>query len=47
MDAPVIRCDQVPWQMVGISMAGWNAILSLLSALMILWLSLKRFPIRS
>jgi disulfide bond formation protein DsbB len=42
MEAPVIRCDEVQWSFLGISMAGWNAILSLASALVILWLSLKR-----
>jgi disulfide bond formation protein DsbB len=42
MAAPVVRCDQIQWQWLGISMAGWNAILSLGSALVILWLSLKR-----
>ena len=26
---PVVLCDQVAWSMLGISMAGWNAILSL------------------
>ena len=39
---PLVRCDQVQWSFLGISMAGWNAILSLGSALLILWLSLKR-----
>ena len=42
LSAPVIRCDQIQWSFLGISMAGWNAILSLGSALVILWLSLKR-----
>lgn len=46
MAAPLIRCDQVPWSLFGISMAGWNAILSLLGALTVLWLSLKRKPVR-
>src|SRR5438094_10507424 len=27
--APIIRCDQVQWSFLGISMAGWNAIISL------------------
>lgn len=27
--APVVRCDEVAWSMWGISMAGWNALLSL------------------
>lgn len=26
--APVVRCDEVAWQMAGLSMASWNAILS-------------------
>jgi disulfide bond formation protein DsbB len=42
MAAPVVRCDEVQWSLFGISMAGWNAILSVSSALVILWLSLKR-----
>ena len=42
MTAPLVRCDEVQWSFLGISMAGWNAILSLGSALVILWLSLKR-----
>ena len=39
--APVIRCDQVQWSFLGISMAGWNAILSLGGALLILALTLR------
>jgi disulfide bond formation protein DsbB len=42
MSAPMVRCDEVQWSFLGISMAGWNAILSLSGALMILWLSLRR-----
>jgi disulfide bond formation protein DsbB len=42
MAAPVVRCDQVPWSFLGISMAAWNAIISIGSALVILWLSLRR-----
>ena len=41
-DAPLTRCDEVQWSLLGISMAGWNAILSLGSALIILWLSLRK-----
>ena len=26
---PVVRCDEVPWSLFGISMAGWNGIISL------------------
>ena len=32
MNVPLVRCDQVQWSLLGISMAGWNAILSLGSA---------------
>jgi disulfide bond formation protein DsbB len=39
--APLIRCDQVQFRFLGISMAGWNAILSLGGAALILFLSLK------
>jgi disulfide bond formation protein DsbB len=42
MDAPLIRCDQIQFQFLGISMAGWNAILSIGFALLILWFSLRR-----
>lgn len=42
MAAPMVRCDEIQWSWLGISMAGWNAILSLSAALVILWLSLKR-----
>ena len=39
--APLVRCDQVQWSFLGISMAGWNAILSLGGAATILFLTLK------
>ena len=29
LSVPLVRCDQVQWEFLGISMAGWNAILSL------------------
>jgi disulfide bond formation protein DsbB len=28
MRAPVVRCDEIAWSLFGISMAGWNLILS-------------------
>jgi disulfide bond formation protein DsbB len=30
--AKVVRCDEIAWSMLGISMAGWNVILSLVLA---------------
>ncbi|MGP9803830.1 disulfide bond formation protein B [Paracoccus sp. NSM] len=38
--APVVRCDEVAWRFMGISMAGWNAILS--AGLAGLWLLAAR-----
>ena len=29
MAAPLVRCDEVPWEMFGLSMASWNAVASL------------------
>jgi disulfide bond formation protein DsbB len=42
LDRPMIRCDDVQFSFLGISMAAWNAILSIGFALMIAWLSLRR-----
>jgi disulfide bond formation protein DsbB len=39
--APLVRCDQVQWSFLGISMAGWNAVLSLGGAAAIFFLTLK------
>ena len=36
LDAPLVRCDEVAWQMLGLSMASWNAVLSL--GLVAIWL---------
>ena len=41
MKVPLVRCDQVQFAFLGISMAGWNAILSLGGAALIAWLMLK------
>ena len=38
--APVVRCDEIAWSLLGISMAGWNAIIS--AALSGLWLAALR-----
>lgn len=40
MAAPLVRCDDIAWQLAGISMAGWNAILSLVLAA--LWIAAWR-----
>ncbi len=33
---PLVRCDEIPWSLLGISMAGWNAIISGLAAVVAL-----------
>lgn len=37
MNAPLVRCDEVPWEMFGLSMASWNMVISLV--LMGLWIA--------
>jgi len=39
--APLVRCDEVQFRFFGISMAGWNAILSLGGATLIVILALR------
>jgi disulfide bond formation protein DsbB len=41
MNTPLVRCDQVQFSFLGISMAGWNALLSLGGTAVIAWLTLK------
>lgn len=33
MNAPLVRCDEIPWSLLGVSMAGWNALVSAAAAL--------------
>ncbi len=40
--APIIRCDAIAWSLFGISMAGYNAILSILTAGTSSWLLLRK-----
>ncbi|WP_106607968.1 disulfide bond formation protein B [Shimia abyssi] len=40
MTAPMVRCDEIPWEMLGLTMANLNAIFSLGAA--ILWLYAAR-----
>ncbi|CAM3683698.1 disulfide bond formation protein B [Phaeobacter inhibens] len=37
MSAPLVRCDDVPWELFNLSMASWNAIASLFLA--VLWVA--------
>ncbi len=40
--APVVRCDEVAWQLMGLSMASWNAVASLV--LVFIWIAAARRP---
>lgn len=40
MAAPLVRCDDIPWEFGGLSMAGWNMVLSLILAC--LWIEALR-----
>lgn len=41
MAAPLVRCDEVPWELLTLSMASWNAIASFGFAL--LWFAASRY----
>ena len=38
MNAPIVRCDVAPWTLGGISLAGFNFLISTVAAAAILWL---------
>ncbi len=41
LNAPLVRCDEIAWSMLGLSMAAWNGVISLgLAALW--WLGARR-----
>ena len=40
MAAPLVRCDEVPWELAGLSMASWNGIVALVLAL--IWVMAAR-----
>jgi len=44
MNAPLVRCDVAPWTLLGVSLAGWNALISTISALAIFRLLGLRQP---
>jgi disulfide bond formation protein DsbB len=42
LSVPLVRCDQVQWSFLGLSMAAWNAVLSLGGAAVIALLAGKK-----
>lgn len=46
MAAPLVRCDEIPWEMFGVSMANLNALFSI--GLALIWvLAARRWPVAS
>ena len=43
LSTPVVRCDEVLWDLFGISMAGWNALISLSLAGLWIVISLRAY----
>lgn len=42
MSAPLVRCDEIPWELFGLSMAGWNMVASL--GIVAVWYLVLRQP---
>ncbi|NRA98205.1 MAG: disulfide bond formation protein B [Rhodobacteraceae bacterium] len=40
LGAPLVRCDEVPWELLGLSMASWNALVS--AGFVLIWLAAFR-----
>ncbi len=41
---PVTRCDEIAWSLFGISMAGWNLIVSAAGGVLLAWQVIDRKP---
>jgi disulfide bond formation protein DsbB len=42
MNAPLVRCDIAPWALIGISLAGWNFLISSLAGVAVLTLLARK-----
>ena len=42
MSSPIVRCDEIAWELFGISMAGWNVLISFCLFLTLLYCCLKK-----
>lgn len=45
MGAPLVQCDQVAWEMFGLSMASWNMLAS--AGLVLVWLLAARVSVKA
>ena len=46
MAAPLVRCDEIVWDLFGVTMAGWNALISILLAGLWIFAAVPRTPTR-
>lgn len=46
MDTPLVRCDEIVWDLIGISMAGWNGLISIGLAILWFYAALPKTPTR-
>ena len=42
MSSPIVRCDEIAWELFGISMAGWNVLISFCLFLTLLYCCQKK-----
>ncbi len=42
LNAPLVRCDAAPWSLFGVSLAGFNFLISTVTGLAVVWLALKK-----
>ena len=42
MSSPIVRCDEIAWELFGISMAGWNVLISFCLFLTLLYCYLEK-----
>jgi disulfide bond formation protein DsbB len=42
LDAPLVRCDVAPWTLAGVSLAGWNFLISTAAGLAVLLLLARK-----
>ncbi len=47
LDAPLVRCDVTPWSLFGVSLAGWNFLISIAAALVIAVLTARNGEARA
>lgn len=47
LGTPVVRCDEIPWSMLGLSMAAWNGLVALVAGGVALAAALRQLRMQS